>query len=103
MPRVRSCALTFQAMRRRTANTSNLPPELAPEKRWWHLRESHTPEFLRFHLHTGIMQHALMYVGGFERNRRDLTSSSTSFSGSDGNPHNYPAWPDNTDGLRISF
>lgn len=44
-----------------------------------------------------------MYVGGFERNRRDLTSASTSFSGSDGNAHDYPAWPDNTDGLRISF
>ena len=58
---------------------------------------------LAFTLNTGLMQHALMYVGGFERNRRDLTSSSTSFTGSDGNPHSYPAWPDGTDGLRISF
>ena len=49
------------------------------------------------------MQHALMYVGGFERNRRNLTTASTSFEGSDGQSHTYPAWPDDTDGLRISF
>ncbi|MDQ2666606.1 MAG: hypothetical protein M3Z05_11420 [Gemmatimonadota bacterium] len=49
------------------------------------------------------MQHALMYVGGFERNRRSLTTASTSFEGSDGQSHEYPAWPDNTDGVRISF
>ncbi len=50
-----------------------------------------------------IMQHALMYVGGFERNRRDLDATSTTFSGSDGNPHAYPAWPEEADGLRVSF
>jgi hypothetical protein len=44
-----------------------------------------------------------MYVGGFERNRRNLTPASTSFEGSDGQSHEYPAWPDNTDGVRISF
>lgn len=44
-----------------------------------------------------------MYVGGFERNRRNLTPASTTFDGSDGQSHSYPAWPDNTDGLRISF
>ena len=44
-----------------------------------------------------------MYVGGFERNRRNLTPASTSFEGSDGQSHAYPAWPDNTDGLRICF
>ena len=44
-----------------------------------------------------------MYVGGFERNRRNLTPASTSFEGSDGQSHDYPAWPDNTDGIRISF
>jgi hypothetical protein len=49
------------------------------------------------------MHHALMYVGGFERNRRNLTTGSTSFDGSDGNPHTYPAWPAQVDGLRISF
>ena len=49
------------------------------------------------------MQHALMYVGGFERNRASLTSASTTFAGSDGNPHDYPAWPESVDGLRISF
>lgn len=49
------------------------------------------------------MQHALMYVGGFERNRASLTPASTTFDGSDGNPHQYPAWPASVDGLRISF
>lgn len=44
-----------------------------------------------------------MYVGGFERNRRTLTPSSSTFEGSDGQSHPYPAWPDGTDGLRISF
>lgn len=44
-----------------------------------------------------------MYAGGFERNRRNLTSASTSFEGSDGQSHDYPAWPEHTDGLRISF
>lgn len=49
------------------------------------------------------MQHALMYAGGFERNRRNLTPASTSFEGSDGQSHGYPSWPENTDGLRVSF
>jgi hypothetical protein len=49
------------------------------------------------------MQHALMYVGGFERNRRSLTPASTSFEGSDGQAHVYPSWPAGTDGVRVSF
>ena len=44
-----------------------------------------------------------MYVGGFERNRRSLTASSTTFEGSDGQSHPYPSWPDGTDGIRVSF
>ncbi len=44
-----------------------------------------------------------MYIGGFERNRPALTSSSTSFQGTDGQSHPYAAWPDGTDGLRIGF
>ena len=44
-----------------------------------------------------------MYVGGFERNRRSLTPASTSFEGSDGQSHAYPAWPEHMDGVRISF
>ena len=50
-----------------------------------------------------LMHHALMYVGGFERNRRSLTPASTTFEGSDGQSHTYPAWPDGTDGIRVSF
>ena len=49
------------------------------------------------------MRHALMYVGNFERNFPTLTTASTSFLGSDGQPHSYPAWPAGADGLRISF
>ena len=44
-----------------------------------------------------------MYVGGFERNFKNLTTASTSFEGSDGQQHPYPAWPSSADGLRISY
>lgn len=44
-----------------------------------------------------------MYVGGFERNFRNLTTASTTFEGSDGNPHAYPAWPSSANGLRVSY
>ena len=49
------------------------------------------------------MRHALMYAGGFERNFRKLTPTSTSFEGSDGQSHEYPAWPAGVDGLRVYF
>src|SRR6186997_1154083 len=49
------------------------------------------------------MRHALMYVGGFERNFKNLTTASTSFEGSDGKQHPYPAWPSSANGLRISY
>ncbi len=49
------------------------------------------------------MHHALRYMGGFERNFPKLTKESTSFEGSDGQSHDYPAWPAQVDGLRIGF
>jgi hypothetical protein len=49
------------------------------------------------------MRHALMYVGNFERNFPNLTNTSTSFLGSDGQSHPYPEWPASANGLRISF
>ena len=49
------------------------------------------------------MRHALMYVGGFERNFKNLTTASTTFEGSDGKQHAYPAWPSSANGLRISY
>ena len=49
------------------------------------------------------MRHALMYVGGFERNFPNLTTESTSFEGSDGKSHAYTPWPSSADGLRISY
>lgn len=44
-----------------------------------------------------------MYVGGFERNFSNLTPTTTSFEGSDGKQHAYPAWPASADGLRICY
>jgi hypothetical protein len=44
-----------------------------------------------------------MYVGGFERNFPKLTTSSTSFEGTDGQPHPYAPWPASADGLRVSY
>jgi hypothetical protein len=44
-----------------------------------------------------------MYAGGFERNFPNLTTSSSSFEGSDGKVHQYAAWPSSADGLRVSY
>ena len=44
-----------------------------------------------------------MYVGGFERNFRKLTTASTSFEGTDGQTHPYAPWPASADGLRVSY
>jgi len=49
------------------------------------------------------MRHALMYVGGFERNFPKLSSTSTTFEGSDGQTHQYAPWPSSADGLRVSY
>lgn len=44
-----------------------------------------------------------MYVGGFERNFSKLTTSATSFEGTDGQSHPYTPWPPSADGLRVSY
>ena len=49
------------------------------------------------------MRHALMYFGGFERNFPNLTTSATSFTGTDGKEHPYQPWPQSVDGLRVSY
>jgi hypothetical protein len=49
------------------------------------------------------MRHALMYVGGFERNFPNLSTASTSFTGTDGKDHPYAPWPSSADGLRVSY
>jgi hypothetical protein len=49
------------------------------------------------------MRHALMYIGGFERNFPNLTTSTTSFTGTDGKEHPYQPWPPSADGLRIGY
>ncbi|WP_373064168.1 hypothetical protein [Gemmatimonas sp.] len=49
------------------------------------------------------MRHAFMYAGSFEKNFMKLTTTTTSFEGSDGQQHAYAPWPDGVDGLRISF
>lgn len=50
-----------------------------------------------------LMRHALMYIGGFERNFPNLTSSTNSFVGSDGQEYQYAPWPASADGLRIGY
>jgi hypothetical protein len=49
------------------------------------------------------MRHALMYIGGFERNFPTLTTTTTAFEGSDGQLHPYAAWPSSADGLRVGY
>jgi hypothetical protein len=44
-----------------------------------------------------------MYIGGFERNFPNLSSSTTAFTGTDGKEHQYLAWPSSADGLRIGY
>src|SRR4051812_7754198 len=44
-----------------------------------------------------------MYIGGFERNFPKLVPGATTFEGSDGESHTYPAWPRVVDGLRVYF
>ena len=44
-----------------------------------------------------------MYIGGFERNFPNLTSSTASFTGTDGKDHQYGAWPSSADGVRIGY
>ena len=49
------------------------------------------------------MRHALMYIGGFERNFPKLTPTTTAFEGTDGQMHPYAPWPTSADGLRIGY
>jgi hypothetical protein len=49
------------------------------------------------------MRHALMYVGGFERNFPNLASSTASFTGTDGKEHSYQAWPASANGVRVGY
>jgi len=49
------------------------------------------------------MRHALMYVGGFERNFPNLSASTNSFTGTDGKEHPYQPWPSSADGLRVGY
>jgi hypothetical protein len=44
-----------------------------------------------------------MYVGGFERNFPTLSTSTTTFEGSDGTTREYAPWPSSADGLRVSY
>lgn len=40
------------------------------------------------------MRHAFMYHGGLERNLPSLMPGATSFTGTDGNVHQLPPWPE---------
>lgn len=49
------------------------------------------------------MRHALMYHGGFERNRPRLQPGASTFLGSDDAEHQLPPWPSSIDGLRFGY
>jgi len=52
------------------------------------------------------MQHALRYHGGFERNFAGLKAGASSFrssEGDEGSEHKLEPWPENIDGIRVSF
>ena len=49
------------------------------------------------------MRHALMYIGGFERNFSTLTTSTNAFTGTDGKEYPYHPWPPGVDGLRVGY
>lgn len=44
-----------------------------------------------------------MYVGSFERNFANLTPTTNTFEGSDGQLRSYAPWPEGVNGLRIGF
>src|SRR3990172_7881614 len=49
------------------------------------------------------MQHALMYHGGFELNFGSLKPGIRTFHGSDDVEHTLPDWPEEADGLHVSY
>ncbi|HYW31416.1 MAG TPA: hypothetical protein VE869_07925 [Gemmatimonas sp.] len=49
------------------------------------------------------MRHALMYVGSFERNFKSLSSTTSTFEGSDGTSRAYAPTPEGVNGLRVYF
>src|SRR4030095_12857240 len=61
-----------------------------------HCRE-HSPYSPRF------LRHALMYVGGFERNFPNLSPSTTTFTGTDAKERACQPCPSSADGLRLSY
>lgn len=49
------------------------------------------------------MNHCFMYHGGFERNFANLKAGAKTFDGTDGSPHQIPAWPKGADGVCIGY
>jgi hypothetical protein len=50
-----------------------------------------------------MMRHGLIYHGGFERNFPTLKAGATSFSGTDGEPHELPAVPAEINGVHVWY
>ena len=49
------------------------------------------------------MHHGLMYQGSFEKNYESLRPGASSFHGTDGSEHRIPAWPDDVNGVKVSY
>ncbi len=51
----------------------------------------------------GLMRHAYMYNGAFEKNYTTLRPGTTTYTSTEGDTRRLPEWPDTIDGLRVAF
>ncbi len=49
------------------------------------------------------MQHGYMYSGAYELNYPNLRAGTSSYTTTDGEQRALPAWPDDIDGVRVSY
>jgi hypothetical protein len=49
------------------------------------------------------MRHAYLYAGAYELNYSDLRPGTSTYRTTDGEPRPLPAWPDDIDGVRLSY
>ena len=49
------------------------------------------------------MHHGLMYQGSYEQNYDSLKPGVRSFRGTDGAEHSIPEWPDDVNGVKVSY
>ena len=49
------------------------------------------------------MHHGLMYQGSYEKNYDSLRPGASSFRATDGSEHRIPEWPDDVNGVKVSY